>query len=194
MCRASEDRMPASHSRTLALAAVAALGLSACYVVPIDPRTGQGYPITTPGQNDRFGPTGGSVTVVAPPPPPSPPQATVLAARLYPLNAQANKGGLVTATVVDNNTGRGTFTLAYLGDTLQGEATRVDASYAAFGRIHNEVLGQAPRNFTGRRGIANAFGSKGVNAQCEYLITGPTMGTGACQFSDGAKYQMHFGG
>jgi hypothetical protein len=30
--------------------------------------------------------------------------------------------------------------------------------------------------------------------QCEYLITGPTMGTGACLFSDGAKYQMHFGG
>ena len=33
-----------------------------------------------------------------------------------------------------------------------------------------------------------------VNVQCEYLITGPAMGTGACQFSDGAKYQMHFGG
>ena len=51
------------------------------------------------------------------------------------------KGGLITAVVIDNNTGRGTFTLSYLGDTLQGEATRVDANYAAFGRIYNDVLG-----------------------------------------------------
>ena len=82
---------------------------------------------------------------------------------------------------------------ATLGDTLQGEATRVDANYAAFGRLHNEVLGSASRNFSGRRGIANAFGSKGVNVQCEYLISEPTLGTGVCLFSDGAKYQMHFG-
>ena len=84
--------------------------------------------------------------------------------------------------------------MAYLGDTLQGEATRVDANYAAFGRIHHEALGFTTRGFAGRRGIANAFGVKGVNAQCEYLITGPSMGTGACVMSDGANYQLHFGG
>jgi hypothetical protein len=187
MCRASKDRMSIPRSRTLALATVAALGLSACYVVPIDPRTGQGYPIASDAHR------GNSVTVVTPPAPPGPPQPTVLNARLYPLNPQANKGGLITAVVVDNHTGRGSFTLSYLGDSLQGEATRVDSSYAAFGRIYNDVLGQNQRNFSGRRGIANAYGAKGVNAQCEYLITGPAMGTGACQFSDGAKYQMHFG-
>jgi hypothetical protein len=182
--------MSPSRPRNLALATLTALGLSACYVVPIDPRTGQGYPIA----RDTYGtPSSGNVTVVTPPAPPGPPQPTVLNARLYPLNPQANKGGLITAVVVDNNTGRGSFTLSYLGDTLQGEATRVDANYAAFGRIYNDVLGLSQRNFNGRRGIANAFGSKGVNAQCEYLITGPAMGTGACQFSDGAKYQMHFG-
>lgn len=171
------------------LAALVAATLSACYVVPIDPRTGQGYPIHQDGPGAR---QGGSVTVITPPAPPDPPQPSVMSARLYPLNPQANKGGLITATVVDHHTGRGSFTLSYLGDTLQGEATRVDASYAAFGRIYNEVLGLNQRSFSGRRGIANAFGPKGVNAQCEYLITGPTMGTGACQFSDGAKYQMHF--
>lgn len=176
------------------LAVVLALSapLAACYVVPIDPRTGQGYPIGRPdAQSQQQNP--GAVAVVTAPASPAPPQPTVLNARLYPLNDQANKGGLLTAVVVDAHTGRGSFTFAYLGDTLQGEATRVDASYAAFGRIHTEVLGPAPRTWSGRRGIANAYGSRGVNAQCEYLITGPAMGTGACQFSDGAKYQMHFG-
>jgi hypothetical protein len=178
-------------SRSAALAATALLAgaMSACVVVPVDPRTGQAYPIHSPNPQQN------PVTVITPPAPSATqaPQPSVLSARLYPLNAQANKGGLLTAVVVDNNTGRGTFTMTYLGDMLQGEATRVDASYAAFGRVHNDVLGYTQRNFSGRRGIANAFGSKGVNVQCEYLITGPSMGTGACQFSDGAKYQMHFG-
>ncbi len=167
-----------------ALASAAAL--SACVVVPVDPRTGQPYPAPAAREG------GSSVTIVNPPAPAAPPQPAVLSVRLYPLNAQANAGGLLNATVVDGHSGRGSFSLAYLGDTLQGEATRVDAGYAAFGRIHNEVLGTAARNFSGRRGIANAYGSKGVNVQCEYLIGGPTMGTGVCLFSDGAKYQMHF--
>jgi hypothetical protein len=185
---------PRSHAfaRSAPLAVVAALAgvLTACVVVPVDPRTGQPYPIHAPNPQQN------PVTVVTPPPPSATlaPQPSVLSARLYPVNPQANKGGLLSAVVVDNNTGRGTFTLSYLGDTLQGEATRVDASYASFGRVHNEVLGYSARSFSGRRGIANAFGNKGVNVQCEYLITGPSMGTGACQFSDGAKYQMHFGG
>jgi hypothetical protein len=182
---------PSSILRPIGAALLAATTLAACVVVPIDPRTGQPYPIPT----HDVGGQPGALTVITPPPPVAgqSPQASVLSARLYPLNPQANKGGLLTATVVDNNTGRGSFTLAYLGDTLQGEATRVDASYAAFGRIHNEVLGTSPRSFSGRRGIANAFGTRGVNVQCEYVVTGPSMGTGVCQFSDGAKYQLHFG-
>ena len=94
--------------------------------------------------------------------------------------------------MIDSHTGRGSFSLGYLGGTLQGEATRVDASYAAFGRIHDEVLGTAARHYSGRRGIANAWGSKGVNVQCEYLISAAAQGTGVCLFSDGAGYQMHF--
>ena len=185
--------MSPSRSRavsTLSIAVLAAAGLAACVVVPVDPRTGHPYPV----HPHEHGSPPGAVTVITPPAPTAQPaQPSVLSARLYPLNTQANKGGLLTAVVVDNNTGRGSFTLGYLGDTMQGEATRVEASYAAFGRIHNEVLGHSPRHFSGRRGIANAYGSKGVNVQCEYVVTGPTMGTGVCQFSDGAKYQMHFG-
>jgi hypothetical protein len=190
LLRLSCSAMPATR-RVAAACVLAAAALQACVVVPVDPRTGQPYPATP---RDPMGQA--AVTVIAPPAGPAgqPPQASLMSARLYPLNPQANRGGLLTATVVDNHTGRGSFSLVYLGDTLQGEATRVDSGYSAFGRLHNEVLGAAPRGFSGRRGIANAFGSKGVNAQCEYVVSGPAQGTGVCLFSDGAKYQMHFGG
>jgi hypothetical protein len=180
-------------SRSFALPATVAATLivSACVVVPVDPRTGQPYPYPYPAPAAD---NGSHTTVLMPPPPVAPPQPSVLGARLYPLNVQANKGGLLNAVVVDQHIGRGSFTVSYLGETLQGEATRVDAGYAAFGRIHGEVLGTAPRSYSGQRGIANAFGAKGVNAQCEYVMTGPVLGTGVCLFSDGAKYQLHFGG
>lgn len=181
-------------SRISSFAAVAGLGLSlaACYVIPIDPRTGQPYPTAMrdagyPSSGYGSGATVPAVASLAPAP-------TLLNVRLYPLNAQANKGGLLLAQVVDNNAGHGTFSVPYLGDMLQGESTRVDASYASFGLVHQQVLGASPRTFSGRRGIANAHGSRGVNAQCEYVLTGPGAGTGVCQFSDGANYQMHFGG
>jgi len=181
-------------SRATSFAAVAALGLSltACYVIPIDPRTGQPYPASS---RDLGYPSGyGSAPAAAPVVAAQPPAPTLLNVRLYPLNAQANKGGLLSAQVVDNNAGHGSFIVPYLGDTLQGESTRVDASYASFGLVYQQVLGPSPRTFSGRRGIANAHGAKGINAQCEYLLTGPGAGTGVCQFSDGANYQMHFGG
>lgn len=166
------------------------LAAAGCVVVPVDPRTGQPYPVARhdhgPGQPP-------AVTVVTPPASSGPAQPHVLSARLYPLNSQANLGGMLTAVVVDHHTCRGSFTLGYRGDSLQGEATRVDAAYGGFGRVHQDVLGQAPRPVAGRRGIANAYGAKGVNVQCEYVVTGPTMGTGVCRFSDGAHYQMHFG-
>lgn len=176
-------------SRSLRAATVMALAatLGACVLVPVDPRTGQPYP----GHPDLAHGHGTTVTVV--PAAPAPLAPMVLTARLYPLNDQANRAGLLTAVVVDQHGGRGSFSISYGGDTLQGEATRVDNGYAAFGRVHAEVLGASPRAFTGQRGIANGFGGRGVNAQCEYLITGPGIGTGACLFSDGAKYQMHFG-
>jgi hypothetical protein len=166
-----------------------AAALSACVVVPVDPRTGQPLPVGTP-----YGSGPQTVTVIQPSNTPPAPQSVVLTARLYPLNPEASKAGMLTAIVVDHQGGRGSFSLSYLGDSLQGEATRVDSGYAAFGRVHNQVLGSTRREFTGQRGIANGYGGKGSSVQCEYLMTGPGQGTGACLFSDGAKYQMHFGG
>jgi hypothetical protein len=176
----------------VAAVAVTVAALSACVVVPLDPRTGQPYPTAAPAPSYPA-----SVTVITPPTSAAP-QPAVLTARLYPLNAQANKAGMLTALVVDQQGGRGSFSLSYLGENLQGEASRVDAGYAAFGRVHQEALGLASpgRAFSGQRGIANGVGGRGTSAQCEYLITGQasqTRGTGACVMSDGAHYQMHFG-
>jgi hypothetical protein len=192
---ASSSRRAARRAASLSAVAAAVLALSACYVVPVDPRTHQPYP--TPSRETVNAP---AYSMPAATPSPSlaifgqPPQSTLVNVRLYPLNAQANKGGLLQAQVVADNAGRGTFTVPYLGDLLQGESTRVDAGYPSFGIVHQQVLGAAPRTVTGRRGVANAHGARGVNAQCEYVLTGSGLGTGVCQFSDGAYYQMHFGG
>jgi len=170
--------------RTFVVPALLAATLGACVVLPIDPATGQPYQ----PQGSR---PAHQVTVVQAPP--AAPATVVLTARLYPLNDQANRAGLLTAVVTDHQGGRGSFNVGYAGDMLQGEATRVDGGYASFGRVHAEVLGPTQRSFSGRRGVANGYGARGVNVQCEYVITGPGIGTGACLFSDGAKYQMHFG-
>jgi hypothetical protein len=174
-----------SHLFRVGVPLALAAALAACVVVPVDPRTGAPvYPYGVDG------------TLRAAPPivlPAAPASPVVLTARLYPLNPQAAKAGPLTAVVVDALSGRGSFSVGYAGETLQGEATRVDGAYAAFGRVHNEVLGTAPRQYSGQRGIANAAGTRGVHAQCEYLITAPGQGTGVCLFSDGARWQVHFG-
>ena len=177
---------------TTALAATLALSLAACVVVPLDPRTGQPYSASSYGTG-HHGAYNTAAVALPQAAPAAPPQPAVLTARLYPLNPQASKGGMLTAVVVDGHGGRGSFNISYSGDSLQGEATRVDSGYAAFGHVHHNVLGPSTRPFSGQRGIANGYGARGVSVQCEYLITGPAIGTGACLFSDGAKYQMHFG-
>lgn len=168
------------HKTLIALAL--ATSLAACVVVPVDPRTGLPYPHTPVSAHTPLVPAVQTA-----------PLASTIGVRLYPLNDIAGTSGMLNATVVDHHSGKGSFSLNYRGDTLQGEATRVDGGYAAFGRLHDDVLGRSPRAFSGQRGIANAVGPRGVNAQCEYVISGPARGTGVCLFSDGARYQMHFG-
>jgi hypothetical protein len=46
---------------------------------------------------------------------------------------------------------------------------------------------------SGLRGIASAAGANGTYVNCEYALNGPNRGTGACLFSNGAKFQLHFG-
>ena len=91
----------------LGLAAVAA-GLAGCYVVPIDPRTGQ--PVATPSG--------------APMATPAPALPLSFPARLYPANELASGYGVINATVTNDLNGRGTFNANINGESFVGEATR----------------------------------------------------------------------
>jgi hypothetical protein len=171
------------------LLAVAAL--SACVVVPVDPKTGQTYGHAPQPQ----------VVVVQQPaaspahtPAPAAPLWTTVSARLYPVNDTARGAGLLQATVIDNGVGRGSFTVNYQGQALQGEATRVDRNYPGFGQILGQVQGGTGwAQAAGQRGIANAANNSN-SMRCEYLFTAAGQGTGACVVNDGARYQIHFGG
>lgn len=67
-----------------------------------------------------------NLPVVAPPPiVVAPPAPQVLNVRLYPVNAEANRIGMLAAIVVDKLNGHGSFTLNYDGRVMQGEASRV---------------------------------------------------------------------
>jgi hypothetical protein len=156
--------------------------LSGCYIIPIDYPASPGQPmaVQAPGR-----------AAVAVPAPNAVP--TTLQARLYPLNETAGKMGALTATVADTVGGHATFSLSHAGEMLQGEASRVATDYPGFGRVHRDVYGDG-RMPAGQRGIASAAGARGTYVNCEYALNGPNRGTGACVFSNGAKYQLHFGG
>ncbi|MBL8473030.1 MAG: hypothetical protein KF778_07425 [Rhodocyclaceae bacterium] len=161
---------------------LAAVSLAGCYVVPIDPR----YPpqVSYPG-------TGGGEAIVLPAAQPQPAQ---LEARLYPVNDVAGKMGVLSALVSDNLNGHGRFTLNTGSETLVGEASRIGAGEAGFGNVYRQVYGEARLPGAGRRGVANAGGNRGTYVNCEYVLTAAARGVGACVFSNGAKYQLHFGG
>ena len=98
----------------------------------------------------------------------------VMQARLYPANEAASRVGPLSGTVTNMMNGKGRFQLSYKGEAMLGEATRV---------ADDE-----------RRGVASASGSSGAYMSCEYQMRTPVQGTGTCQFSDGAHYQVHIGG
>jgi hypothetical protein len=134
-------------------AACAAASLGGCYVVPVDHR-----PVYVPSSPP--------VVTAAPAPVPAPIQV-----RLYPSNEMASKTGPLTAVVIDNANGHGTFQLHYAGEYMTGEATRLRAGL----------------------GTANAAGSGGTYVKCSYTVTANNRGVGNCNFSNGAQYQLHFG-
>lgn len=173
----------------LGLAAACAMFLSGCYVVPLQSEAGRPpvYAYTTQLPPQLSHPQAAPAVGPAP--------AASLHVRLYPVNETATQQGALQGVVADTQGGRGTFMLAVAGDQLQGEATRVPDNYPGFGRVFRDVLGGAPSAVPGsRKGVANASGSRGLYANCEYVMTAPTLGTGVCAFSNGAKYQLHFGG
>lgn len=81
------------------LCSAIAATLSVCVLVPVDSKTG--LPVQTHSTS----------TVIVSPPVSQPAAASVLTARLYPLNETAQRAGLLNAVIVDNHNGRGTITL-----------------------------------------------------------------------------------
>lgn len=151
--------------KLLAALTISALSLAGCYVLPVAP---DGYVYAyPPSAIPRAG------APAYPPPPASGPMPTVLQARLYPANELAAQTGVVTGTVTNMMTGKERFQLNYRGETLVGEATRVDGD--------------------ARRGVASAYGSGGSFMSCEYQMHTPQQGAGTCAFSNGARYQVHIG-
>jgi hypothetical protein len=150
-------------------AAMPAVLLSGCYVMPVG-RDESGNPhyvySTAPILPAQAAPSGPVVV-------PGGPVATTLNVKLYPINDLANQTGVLTGQVTNMMTGRGRFTFNYQGETLTGEATRVAND--------------------DRRGVASAYGPRGVFARCEYQMSSPMLGAGTCTFSNNAMYQVHIG-
>jgi len=144
-------------------AALASSALSACYVVPGP--DGQLWHVI-PGYSGV--PAAGAPLQAA-----GAARPVALDVRLYPVNEEATRTGVLTGTVVNMMTGKGRFQLAYEGETLNGEATRVDGD--------------------ARRGVASAYGRNGLFMSCEYQMSSPRQGAGTCTVSTGAKYQVHIG-
>lgn len=189
----------ATHALAIACALSLSLSLGACVVVPVDSRTGQPLPTwPAPVGYRETGPAApivmpGVTPMAAAPAAQFAPIANAYTARLYPVNDVASRAGVLTALIVDGQNGRGQLSVQYLGEPLQGEASRVGSSHPGFGQVHQTVLGVWSAPVVGRRGVANAFGARGTRVQCEYVLSAPNQGTGVCAFSDGANFQMHFG-
>ena len=151
--------------RVVIAGSLAAIALSGCYVVPVNP---DGTPV-------RAAAIGIPVQVVPPAPyvTQGPPIPNVLQARLYPTNEIATRAGMLSGTVTNMMTGKGRFQLDYQGELLIGEATRVAGD--------------------DRSGVANAYGQRGTFMNCQYQMTTPYQGTGTCKVSTGALYQVHIG-
>jgi len=109
MCTLSVLRRPLLRRGIAALGVSAVVaGLAGCYVVPIDPRTGQ--PVSTPS---------GAPAVA-----PAPALPISFPARLYPANELASGYGVINATVTNDLHGRGSFNAQINGESFVGEATR----------------------------------------------------------------------
>jgi hypothetical protein len=198
-----------ASKRLVLVAALAAAGLSGCVVVPVASDGTPVYPVAVapdgspvypvaapvypavavpvptvtptgapvPGRSSQRAPVPQSVS---PPsardlsPPAGAAQPASLQARLYPSNEVATETGMLSGTVTNMMSGKGFFQLNYKGEILSGEATRVPGDE--------------------RRGLANAYGQRGMFMTCDYRMTTPYLGTGTCSLSNGAQYQVHIGG
>jgi hypothetical protein len=159
--------------RLSALMAISAVGLTGCYVVPMQP--GQALPpgpvTVVPAQSvQSMQPIASSGALVATPAP----ATQNFTARLYPSNAEAARYGTVTGVVTNDLNGHGIFSAVIAGESFQGEATRAPGGT--------------------RSGSANAAGSRGGMLSCRYTMNSATLGSGTCVLNNGPTFAMHVGG
>jgi hypothetical protein len=179
-------------ARGVVLAVGTSAGLSACYVIPMNPDGSPAWQYLPPGA--VVAAPAGPAVVAVPAPPAGPPMPATYQARLYPMNEQAAQTGQLVASITDLNTGRGVLSMNLGGEYLSGEATRVSDAHPGFGGVYEKVLKTPIRVQPGQpKGIANATGSRGTWVNCEYVLERGGRGTGACLMSNGAAYQIHFG-
>ena len=94
----------------------------------------------------------------------------VYTARLYPTNESAAALGRVSGTITNPERGHGEFAFTLGNERYVGEATREPGSPS---------------------GHANASGDRGGFVKCSYTMNSASLGAGSCNFSGGARYDMH---
>jgi hypothetical protein len=94
----------------------------------------------------------------------------VYTARLYPTNDSAAAMGRVSGTISNPERGHGEFAFVLANENFSGEATRAPGA---------------------TKGTANATGNRGSYVKCSYTMSSAQLGTGTCQFANGATYDMH---
>jgi hypothetical protein len=172
MCQRSRGpAMTRFAVRAAIVSTVAALGLSACVVVPLG-SDGRPYAVQPIPPNPAVLPGGTAAPATAPAPATNAP--VVMTARLYPINDVAAQAGVLSGSVINHLDGRGEFQLVFAGEQMLGQATRT--------------------NDQARRGVANAYGPRGTHMSCEYQMMSATRGTGTCSLSNGGRYTLHLGG
>jgi hypothetical protein len=181
--------MKRSTIRT-ALAAALHAPLAGCYVLPIGSKDvdklvklmEQSQPaLNAPPSTAQFSQGMKPPPPLAPPPAPipaaqggtQPKVAPSLPARLYPINDVATEIGMVAGTITAVAEGKARLQFNYRGESLVGEATRVSGEE--------------------RKGVATAWAPSGAFMTCEYQMSSLVRGAGTCNFSDGARYQVHVG-
>jgi len=126
-------------------------------------------------------------------------------ARLYPINHQAAKTGIIRVTFIDTLMGQGELSAILPdGEVLQGEYTTVDSSSRSYGNIYTHIsstLGSAygygstsSTTIQGSSpGNATLYGNNGTRVDCDYIANNFSRnGFGVCKTSDGALYKLHF--
>lgn len=130
---------------------------------------------------------------------------------LYPINAAANKYGVLRTTYTDYGNLSASVTLDTGRETFDGQAVTVDSGYSGWGSIvaHGSAVAvsgggyaaaYAASGATSRtavmpnalRGVANGYSPSGKRLQCEYVVNNSALTTtGICQISDGALFRFY---